>query len=64
MATSVYTGCCGWSYLRPKEFALERPYDSTLQAYAQMLSTVEVNSTFYRIPRRTTAEKWREEASA
>jgi uncharacterized protein YecE (DUF72 family) len=39
-------------------------YASTLEAYAQLYDTVEVNSTFYRIPRITTAQKWCREASS
>lgn len=64
MSEQIRIGCCGWSYLRPAEFSdfLTKPFSSTLQAYAQLFRTVEVNSTFYRIPRRSTAEKWRREA--
>ncbi len=40
------------------------PFASTLQAYVQILDTVEVNSTFYRNPRPSTARKWRSEANA
>lgn len=65
MAREIVIGCCGWSYFRPKEFRqkLSRPYGSTLQAYAQLFSAVEVNSTFYRIPQRSTAERWYSEAT-
>ncbi len=66
MAATVQIGCCGWSYLKESEFAgqLRRQYSSTLQAYAQLFDAVEINSTFYRLPRITTARKWREEADA
>ncbi len=62
----VHVGCCGWSYLNAAEFSgqLKRQYSSTLQAYAQLFNAVEINSTFYRLPRITTARKWREEADA
>jgi uncharacterized protein YecE (DUF72 family) len=60
MAATIHVGCCGWSYLNEKEFGdlLARNYTSKLQAYAQLFDCVEVNSTFYRIPRVSTAEKW------
>ncbi len=60
----IHTGCCGWSYLNAGEFRDEitRKYSSTLQAYAELFDSVEINSTFYRLPRISTAEKWRKEA--
>lgn len=65
LSRHVVVGCCGWSYFRPREFrsAVRKPYGSVLQAYAQLFSAVEVNSTFYRIPLATTATRWRQEAS-
>ncbi len=64
MAATVHIGCCGWSYLDEREFAdqIKRRYASKLQAYAQLFNTVEINSTFYRLPRLSTAQKWRQEA--
>jgi uncharacterized protein YecE (DUF72 family) len=66
MRKELSIGCCGWSYLRPREFSrlIAKPFASTLQAYVQLFDVVEVNSTFYRIPRLSTAEKWRGEANA
>lgn len=57
-------GNCGWSYMRVGDFKnlTRRPFRTKLQAYAQVFDLVEVNSTFYRIPKLGTAEKWREEA--
>ncbi|MHA1742735.1 MAG: DUF72 domain-containing protein [Candidatus Heimdallarchaeota archaeon] len=57
-------GCCGWGYLRVKDFFGEErtnKFKSTLQAYAALFPSVEINSTFYRIPKLSTAEKWRKE---
>lgn len=61
---SISIGCCGWGYFREKEFSksIKRKFRSKLQAYVQLFSSVEVNSTFYRIPKLSTAEKWRAEA--
>ncbi len=64
MSSRIHIGCCGWSYLNERDFADEiiGEYSSKLQAYARLFDAVEVNSTFYMLPRRTTAEKWRREA--
>jgi len=64
--SSVHIGNAGWSYLREKEFQdrLASSYKSKLQAYAQLFSCVELNSTFYRIPRLSTVQRWRTEADA
>lgn len=64
LSQRIRTGCCGWSYLNPQDFPREvkEPYSSKLQAYAKLFEAVEINSTFYRLPRLTTAEKWRREA--
>jgi len=64
---SVVVGNCGYSYFRPSEFLglkWREKFASVLQAYASLFPAVEVNSTFYRIPKPATAEKWRAEASA
>ncbi len=60
----ITIGCCGWGYLREKDFSAQitRKFQSKLQAYVQLFQSVEVNSTFYRIPKLGTAEKWRSEA--
>jgi uncharacterized protein YecE (DUF72 family) len=44
----IKVGCCDYPVSRP--------------AYYGRFSTVEVNSTFYALPRLSTAERWREEA--
>lgn len=64
LPVKVYTGCCGWSYLNVREFERELAgaYSSKLQAYARLFGAVEINSSFYRLPRVSTAEKWRKEA--
>ena len=61
LSRAIHTGCCSWSYLNIHEFRdeISGGYSSTLQAYARLFDTVEINSTFYRLPRLTTAEKWR-----
>jgi len=57
MAGKLYLGSMGWSYgfwglyrgLKPEEY---------LREYARRFNSVEINSTFYRIPRRETVESW------
>ena len=62
----LHIGCCGWSYLNKQEFAhlLNGNPSSKLEVYARLYDTVEINSTFYAIPRVTTAEKWRRDSRA
>ncbi|HEX54755.1 MAG: hypothetical protein DRO95_06315 [Candidatus Altiarchaeales archaeon] len=54
-------GCCGWSSLRLNS-DWRRKYKSKLQAYSELFSIVEINSTFYKLPRISTCKKWRDEA--
>lgn len=60
----IKIGTCGWSYLREHDFSslIRKKYKTKLQAYAQLFDCVEINSTFYRIPKVRTAEKWLDEA--
>ncbi|HXG01627.1 MAG TPA: DUF72 domain-containing protein [Bacteroidota bacterium] len=66
MPRTVHVGCCGWSYMHEHDFAdlYSHPHESKLQAYAELFDVVEINSTFYRLPRASTAEKWRAQADA
>src|SRR3712207_4973343 len=58
----LYLGTSGWSYadwggtLYPPGI----PAGSRLAEYARHYATVEIDSTFYGTPRRSTVEKWRE----
>jgi uncharacterized protein YecE (DUF72 family) len=58
----LYLGTSGWSYadwegtLYPQGL----PAASRLAEYAKYYATVEIDSTFYGTPRRSTVEKWRE----
>ncbi len=56
-------GCCGWSSLRGEEVGeadWRQRFSHKLQLYAAHFPVVEVNSTFYRLPRPATARRWRE----
>lgn len=60
----IKIGTCGWGYLSAKEYFGENwkdKFSSILQAYSKLFDCVEINSTFYRIPRSNTPIKWREE---
>jgi hypothetical protein len=58
----LYLGTSGWSYtdwegtLYPEGL----PAAARLAEYAKRYPTVEIDSTFYGTPRRSTVEKWRE----
>ena len=55
-------GCCGWSSLRGEDVRVpdwKKRFSHKLQFYASHFPLVEVNSTFYRLPRPETAAKWR-----
>jgi uncharacterized protein YecE (DUF72 family) len=56
---SVHIGCSGWNYASWKqEFYGGLPARLWLEHYAQHFDTVEVNSTFYRLPRREVVANW------
>ncbi|MFP4637341.1 MAG: DUF72 domain-containing protein [Spirochaetaceae bacterium] len=57
----IKIGTCGYGDYRPEEGWKER-YANKLQAYTYAFDTVELNRTFYRLPRENTARRWREEA--
>lgn len=46
-APAIFVGCCGAR--------------KSLKEYSKIFNTLEVQSTFYRLPRKETAEKWRKE---
>jgi len=59
----IKVGCCGWSYFNPSKvlnlFDWKEKYKHKVQAYASLFDLVEVNSTFYKVPRLKTVENWR-----
>jgi len=54
----VRIGTCGWGRLPARRLGISE-YSSLLEAYSRLFDTVEVNSTFYHIPRESTARRWR-----
>jgi uncharacterized protein YecE (DUF72 family) len=53
-------GCSGWSYddWRGRFYPESEPRRRWLELYAEHFDTVEVNSTFYRLPTRHAVEGW------
>jgi uncharacterized protein YecE (DUF72 family) len=56
----VRIGCSGWQYAdwRDRFYPPGTPQRLWLSAYAERFDTVEVNSTFYRLARRSAVEGW------
>jgi uncharacterized protein YecE (DUF72 family) len=55
----VGVGCSGWSYQHWRDPVYGgRPARCWLGLYAERFPTVEVNASFYRLPRRSTVAAW------
>jgi uncharacterized protein YecE (DUF72 family) len=57
---SLRVGCSGWQYKdwRGVVYPADMPQRRWLEHYQQLFDTVEVNSTFYRLPDASTVEGW------
>jgi uncharacterized protein YecE (DUF72 family) len=57
---TVYAGTSGWAYKEWKGsfYPEDLPNDGMLEFYANRLETVEINNTFYRMPKREVLEGW------
>jgi uncharacterized protein YecE (DUF72 family) len=62
----VRIGCSGWNYddWRGRFYPDRLPARRWLEHYAQRFDTVEVNSTFYRLARRSAVEAWVQQTPA
>ncbi|MEK6281289.1 MAG: DUF72 domain-containing protein [Acidobacteriota bacterium] len=60
---NLYVGTSGYSYKEWKgSFYPEKiPAKDMLRYYAERLSTVEINATFYRMPQKSMLENWKEQ---
>ncbi len=64
MSAHCHIGTSGWVYphwkgvFYPEEF----PQSRWFEHYAHHFATVEINNTFYRLPRESTFDHWREQA--
>jgi uncharacterized protein YecE (DUF72 family) len=59
----VWVGCSGWQYKdwRGVVYPERCPQRDWLEVYARSYETVEVNTTFYRLPRRDAVARWVEQ---
>jgi uncharacterized protein YecE (DUF72 family) len=59
-ARDVRIGCSGWNYRHWREVVYPKglPQRRWLEHYATLFDTVEINNTFYRLPRVTSVESW------
>jgi uncharacterized protein YecE (DUF72 family) len=57
---TVRVGCSGWNYAHWRELVYPKglPPRRWLDHYATLFDTVEVNTTFYRLPARAAVEGW------
>lgn len=57
----IHIGTSGWTYDHWKEvfYPQEKPQKEWLDYYARHFSTVEINNSFYNLPKRETFESWR-----
>ncbi len=64
MAGAVRVGCSGFSYRdwRGTVYPAELPAREWLTCYASMFDTVELNNTFYRLPKPAMVERWATDA--
>jgi uncharacterized protein YecE (DUF72 family) len=60
----VRVGCSGWNYAHWGERVYPQglPPRRWLEHYATLFDTVEINTTFYRLPRRVSVAAWVEES--
>jgi uncharacterized protein YecE (DUF72 family) len=58
-AGRIYVGTSGWSLARSLAPGAA-PERTGLERYAEYFNCVEINSTFYRLPRPATLERWRD----
>jgi uncharacterized protein YecE (DUF72 family) len=62
--SEVRVGCSGWNYTHWRELVYPKglPPARWLDYYATLFDTVEVNATFYRLPRTAAVERWANES--
>ncbi|WP_297215692.1 DUF72 domain-containing protein [Thermoplasma sp.] len=55
----IHVGCSGWSYDEWDGVFYPDRVSDKLSFYSMVFNTVEIDSTFYRIPERSTVKRWR-----
>ena len=62
MAGKAYIGTSGWNYKSWRnDFYCDTPQKQWLRFCAEHFSSIEVNSTFYRLQEKSTFKKWRDQ---
>ena len=61
---SIRIGCSGWNYRdwRGRFYPEKLPAKDWFAFYAETFDTVEINNSFYRLPKPETYRKWRDQA--
>ncbi len=64
--TELFVGTSGYSYKEWKGpfYPEDLPNSKMLEYYSRQLTSVEINNTFYRLPRSSVLEAWSEQAPA
>lgn len=64
MSGALRAGTSGWQYdhWRGPFYPLDLPKSGWFEHYCRAFDTVEINNTFYRLPRPRTFDAWREQA--
>jgi uncharacterized protein YecE (DUF72 family) len=64
MTAEVHIGCSGWVYRhwRGVFYPEGLPQKRWFERYAEDFGTVEINNSFYRLPKAETFDKWRDQA--
>ena len=65
MPGAIRIGCSGWNYAHWRNgvfYPPRLPPREWLRFYAQRFDTVELNTTFYRLPRRESVARWVQES--
>ena len=59
----IRVGCSGWNYADWRDVVYPKgpPQSRWLEHYSTLFETVEVNSTFYRLPKRESVARWVEQ---
>jgi uncharacterized protein YecE (DUF72 family) len=62
--SQIRVGCSGWAYKHWRGLLYPEglPQRLWFQRYAEEFDTVEINNSFYRLPKPETFDKWREQA--
>ena len=63
---AIRIGCSGWNYRHWRELFYPKglAVKNWFRFYADQFDTVEINNSFYQLPKAETFDKWREQAPA